>query len=329
MTRPLLALIFAATTLTLLGGVAQSAGLPPYIRNKGDTFAVYSNRAWHSAHGTSRVREMAPKDPGSPRSADRSFYIWTEKCTPGQKFAVVRSVDLIGRPSDVSFSFHSKQQAAWTELWVNSQRVARAAGAYLPRLKPAQRRPFEEGHNEVKLVMKVQRSPFACDFVGLWFEINGIFSTDLKVGAPQPGEAIKYYKADNGRGVTVGIRITNKGPARIPEGIFEVRTTGSRFPMVTGAGGLGDLKCVNDRFMISTCPFKNMEPGQILTVVAVVTFKPNPELPSWTEESTALSWRAYTATLGPWEIDSSNNASLVGLVFCSSRSTLEGCKTAE
>jgi hypothetical protein len=99
----------------------------------------------------------------------------------------------------------------------------------------------------------------------------------------------------------------------IPEGSFQVRLGGpgwcvdpkpdggcgrSEFQMLasTVAGG---IQCTTDGFLIATCPFKNLAPGEQPSVTAITRFTPDPAQPGWTEESMGLSWSANVADGGP------------------------------
>jgi len=59
-----------------------------------------------------------------------------------------------------------------------------------------------------------------------------------------------------------------------------------------------------------------------------VRFRPDPANPGWTQEGASLTWVARIADGGPAETDSGNNSAQLSLVFCSTRSTDDGCKHA-
>jgi hypothetical protein len=335
--------------------VVSSAGgavavQPPYYFNKGAGFEIYSNRDWHGVGGTAGVREVGEYSNHTPRDPDRSFRIWTPKCTPGQIFSVARSVDFLGPPSSVSFSFAPTMDVASTAVLVNGHPAAKSVGNNSPSdLTSSQLALFHPGANELTVMLTLQKTPNVCTSGGVrpsvWFEINGYFSADLTVGAPRQGQSTTYFKADGGRTVTTHIHLTNDGPDLIPDATVMVQMGGpgfcvkpnpdgscdpgnSQFTM-TGTELLGGIKCTTQRFLIAMCAVTNLKPNETRFVTVIMRYVPDPTDPSWTDESMSLTWTAKIADGGPADTNSSNDQASVTYVFCSTRSTMPGCKTAQ
>lgn len=346
----LTAVVGAAMVVLSSAGAAGAQAFPPYFFNKGAGFEIYSNRAWQGVGGTAGVREVGPYTNHTPRDPDPSYRIWTPSCTPGQKFSVARSVDLLGPPSSVSFNFAPTMYVASIAVLVNGKPAAESAGNNSPPdLTSTQLGLFHPGINELTVVITLQKTPTVCTSGGvrpsLWFEISGYFGTDLTVGAPKPGETATYFKADNGRTVTTHIHVTNAGPDLVPDATVTVQMGGTGFCVKPNADGscdpgntefamtgtqlLGGIKCATERFLSATCPITNMKPGETLFVTVIMRYQPDPSYPSWTEEDMPLTWTASIAEGGPADTNSTNNQGQVSYVFCSKRSTLAGCKTAQ
>jgi hypothetical protein len=348
----LVAIVCAA--LAVPSSVAATAApvLPPYFFQQGAGFEIHSNGAWHGVAGTVAVKEEGKYTNSTPRSSDDSYRIWAPTCTPGQKFSVARSVDLLGPPSSVSFSFAFTQYAASTAVLVNGKPAATSAGNNSPSdLKPPQLALFHEGMNELTVVVTMPSTKTACGAGALrssvWFQISGYFAADLTVGAPKPGEQSVYFKADSGKTVTSNIRVINNGPDLIPEATVRIQMGGTGFcikPKADGSCDPGDtqytmiagteilgggIRCTVDRFLIATCPVDNLKPGETRLVTAILRYRPDPAYPTWTEDDMPLSWNAQIAVGGPADSNSGNNAASVTYIFCSTRSTLAGCKTAQ
>jgi hypothetical protein len=338
------ALVAAATAV---GAAAHTETLPPYIRLKGIGFEIYSNRAWHGVNGTTGVREFGPR-PVRYGSKDRSYRIGTATCASGQKLSFARTVELLGPPSYVRFNVEVGASIASTAFFVNGRPASRALGTSLPDLKPGQLHLFRPGVDELELVITLASTPTPCKgfpHPGFWFDIGGGFATDLGVGAPKASEKITYFKADEGRTVVTKIRVFNNGPDLIPETNFQVSSSGRGFCVDTKPDGscdigdyqftmlatnaLGGISCTTDRFLIATCPIENLKPGETRIATVIVRFKTDPTTPGWAEESTGLTWTARAADGGPGELDYDNNQGQVSYVFCSQRSTSEGCRAAK
>lgn len=331
-----------------MAGDARAAQ-PPYYFLKGLGFEIYSSRAWHGTSGTAGVREVAPYTNITPRDSDRSYSIWTPSCKPGQKFSVARSVDLLGKPSQVRFSFAMTMSVASTALLVNGKAAGKGIGnSSPPDLTPAKLALFREGMNTITVVVTLQNAKTACGSgkPSVWFEISGSFASDLTVGAPQPNAKVEYFKADGGKTVTTNIRVINMGPDLIPEASITIQMSGTgfcvkrkpdnscdpgdtQFAMLGGSESFGGtIKCAVDRFLIATCPVDNLKPGETRIVTVIVRFQLDPTEPGWTEESTSLTWIARIADGGPSDTNTGNDSAQIGYVFCSTRSTMAGCTSA-
>jgi hypothetical protein len=351
--RPLrpAALAGAAIIVAIWLGAAHAETQPPYYYNSGAGFEIYSSRAWHGVNGTAGVGEVGTNPNHTSRDPDRSFRIWTPSCKPGQKFSVARSVDLLGPPANVSFAFEATKSVASTGVFINGHPVAKSVGNNSPEaLKPPQLALFHPGLNELTVVVTLASTPTECTSdsstpASVWFSISGGFASDLTVGAPNPGQTSQYFKADNGRSVVTHIHVTNEGRDLIPVATLSLQMGGPGFCVkpnadnscdpgntqfaMTSTESLGGVHCTTLRLTNVTCDLTNLKPGEKLFVTVVMRYRPDPADPGWTQEGNSINWNAQIAQGGPSDLDSSNNASSVTLVFCSSRATQEGCKTAQ
>ena len=350
----LVAVIGTAILAASATGLVSAAALPPYDYNDGQSFEIQSNRDWHGVAGTAGVREVAPYSRLSTSGTDRKYTIWTPSCKPGQKFSVARTVDMLGPPTQVDFSFEGTLGIASTVVFVNGKPLARSVGNNSPSYTqdPAQMKLFREGSNELMVVVTLPTTPDPCNFPGtkpsLWFAISGDFGTDLSVGAPATTQKLEYFKADSGRTVTTHIHVTNNGPDEIPDATMTVSMGGRGFCTNENPDGscmndsdyqftmvstemLGGIHCTTTGFAKATCPITNMKAGQTLFVTVIMRYQVDPAYPSWTEEDMPLSWQAQMdqGSYGPTDLNSANNSGSVGYVFCSTRSTMAGCQTAQ
>src|SRR5204862_745734 len=162
-------------------------------------------------------------DIGTQPGKDRSYRIWTAKCTPGEKFTVVRTLQFLGPPSDLTLRVAYGGNPASTEVLVNGRKLASwRRNVAPPAIGRAQLQLFHEGQNEIEFVVKIESSAGACSgptgHKGVWFNLSGEYATDLGVGSSD--KKVQYFKADKGRSVVVRIHLINAGPDLIPEGTF-------------------------------------------------------------------------------------------------------------
>ncbi len=330
--------------LPVLTSTAAPSDLPPYILNKGSGFAVYTNKHWR-AEGIGAVKELEKRDPGTYGSKDRSFRIWTRTCKPGQKVTFTRNIELLGRPSSIRASVDMGLAMDYYDIFFNSRKVSHSSTSFDNR----DLKQLHAGLNDIDLVVKLQKSPTACTNFqepprrGVWFDLDGSFSADLRVGKPQ--KPVEYKDAPEGANQVVIVAIVNLGSATIREGTFEISTGGPgwcverkpdntcvryQFFMITlGPASTGDVTCVDDDVyhQTSKCTFKDLRPGHPYKVGVGIKFTPDSlGTPGWVEEYRTISWHGRIAPGGPSDPDSSNNDNSVRIVFCRYGATDTGCK---
>jgi len=348
--RALACLVAIGCTAVAVAGSSAAPPAPasaPYLLGGGSGFQIHSNRDWHGTAGTVGVQEIQPYTNSTPANTDRSYWIGTTTCKPGQKLAVTRSVDLLGPPSSASFAFAYTMYTATTTVLVNGKTVGTATGNNgPPSVPPSLLDAFHDGTNQLTVVVKVASTPTACNAgtqkPSFWFQISGYFATNVSVGSALQGKT-EYFKADGGKTPAVIIHVTNHGPDLVPAATFTVQMGGTGACYKPEADGSCPILeqmfvllahsdvCTDDKknWLTVSCSIVDLQPNQTTQFIVVVHFRPDSRQPTWTTEGNSLTWRAQIQTGGPSDTNSSDDSGQASLTFCSSRATDEGCKTGQ
>lgn len=341
MLRTILAAILALTVggVALQGGtsLAKSDFLRPYYLFQGSQFAVYASKHWR-VEGAGPAKELEAHDRGGYVSKDRSFRVWANACSPGQKLTFTRQIDLLGRPSSVDALWDMGLATAYYDVFFNSKKVAHGS-TNAPTFDAKDMHALRAGSNTIDVVIKLQSTRTACTNFqdparrGVWFEIHGYFAADLRVGRFKEPDV--YIDAPGGASQPMFMLIQALGSTVIPGGRYRISMTGvgwciqyepdgttckrHQFALVTlPTHTHGDITCKNDEVNLihSDCTFEDLVPGEPIRLAAGVRFEPDPSSPDWVQETIGVYWSGWIDDGGPSDSDSSNNDNSVNLHFC-------------
>ena len=347
-TRRILAAVGALTLASWLAASAASAqAAPGYLADDYHQLALGSNQFMSGAKfvGKSYPVQLSPKT--SPESYGP---IWKFSCpAAAETVKFSRSVWLPGPPNyGGEFTYGSAlgqnelSKLSTIDLIVNGNVIVHEPlpsgnGVYRVPVSGAALNAFHYGNNTITASVVKLKTSGTCNTgnpatqLGVVFELEGQFQTDLALNPPEP---ITYHKLAPGTTyadiVTVNFR--NQGPAWEPNGMFQVNVDGAQYAYWgngTGSPAPGPplTNCQqsnNGSSYIFQCGLSDFAPftAGAVGVNFSVTAPPGP----YTDFS--VVYQVYISAGTVTDLNSSNDTTNHTWVFCGTQSTNPGCQGA-
>lgn len=317
--------------------VATAAdGMPGYVVDNGIAFGVYANRDWRGVAGTlNPVVEKAAAPRGPVPSRDRSFFIWTKQCQPGQRVAFERTVEFLGRPFTLGGFTQTGLDVKTWDIYFNGTRVAHLLKRVQPRFTTAHRKLLKVGDNTIRYEVQLSDAADACvedsraGRRGVWFSLTGSNATDISVTRPP-----RKHVFQHGRAHLQPIDVANRGLAFATEAVLTIEMAShvaclERNPDNTCKNWMfdvdvpvTDIRCQrvvgadpHDKRALE-CRIRNLAPREVRTVQVRMSFDRQPGAPDWVKQENVLEWEVKVAPGAVGESKLGNNSGELHVTYC-------------